>query len=244
MKTLKILAVISTLATSAFAQEPGFFVNVGGGLAQLKAGSFTQTTSYGEVLKTTKRTNAVGFVQIGFGYQFDENWDVVLSVADYTTAEVKVGFPVYPGIVSILPMPAYSQNSLKYNTTRFSLTPSYTYALNDRLRFLGSAGLTCSQTDSHFETTYYAWFSGRPNGTFLESLTKEKKTTWSYLISLGAEYSLTQNLSLGLSGSYAPFKIKVTPTSIVGFGSGSTQPSKNEVNVDSFEGTLSLVWRR
>jgi opacity protein-like surface antigen len=244
MKIPQVVAVIFTLASGVYAQEPGFFVNVGGGLARMEAGNFTQTTSYGEVLRTTKKGDAVGFVQIGFGYQIDENWDVVANFADYATAEVKVGFPSYPGVNSILPMPAYSRNVLRYDTIRFALIPSYTYALNDRLRLRGRAGVTCNQTDSHFETTYHAWFSGRPDGTFAESLMKERKRTWSYLVSLGAEYSLSQNLSLGLSGAYAPFKIKVTPTNVVGLGSGSTQPSKKEVNIDSFEGTLSLVWRR
>ena len=220
------------------------YFDVGAGYAKVKTGKFSQTTSYGETLKTSDTSDGVAVVHFELGWVFDENWSLGLGYTDYSTAEVKMGFPVYPGIMSILPMPSYSRNVLRYDTTRFALIPSYTYALNERLRLRGSAGVTCNQTNSHFETTYYAWFSGRPNGTFSESLMKEKKTSWSYLVSLGAEYSLTKNLSLDLSGAYAPFKIKVTPTNVVGFGSGATQPSKNEVNVDSFEGTLSLVWRR
>jgi len=244
MNSLKTLAVFSILASAALAQDPGFFVKTGGGIARMAVDSFTQTTSYGETLKTTDKNDVVGFVHFGFGYQIDEHWDVVLSAADYSTAEVKVGFPTYPGIVSILPMPSYSRNVLKYDTTRLALIPSYAYSLSEKLRLRGSAGVTCSRTNSHFETTYYAWFSGRPSGTFSDRLPKESKTAWSYLASLGAEYAFTDNLSLGLTGAYSPFKMKVTPTTVVGFGTGVTQPSKNEVNVDSFEANLSVTWRK
>lgn len=219
-------------------------MDAGVGVAQLNAGSFTQTTSYGEVLKTTDTRDAVGFAKIGFGYQFDENWAIVLSVADYATAEVKVSFPWYPGVLSILPMPSYSRNVLKYETTRFTLVPSYTYELSDKLRVRGGAGATCSRTDSHFETTYYAVFSGPPAGTFSESYAKERKTSWSYVVSLGAEYALTKNLSIGITGDYSPYKIKVTPTRVVGLGAGTTQPSKSTVNIDSFEAFLSINYRR
>ena len=40
MNVLKLLAAISILASSAFAQNPGFFVGAGGGLARLNVSSF------------------------------------------------------------------------------------------------------------------------------------------------------------------------------------------------------------
>ena len=240
MTSLKIATVFSLLALSTFAQTPGAFVNVGGGLARFNAGSFTETTSFGEVLQTTDKRDAVGTAHIAFGYQFDENWDLAVRTTIYGTAELKMSFPQYPGIMSILPMPSYTRNVLKYDAVQFALIPSYTYAFTEKLRGRASAGLTCIESKSHFETTYYAWFSGRPNGTFSESYTKEKNTAWSYQVSLGAEYAVTHNLSIGITGGYAPFKIKTPPTNIF----VATRPSKSKVNVDAFEADLAINWRQ
>jgi hypothetical protein len=243
MKTLNMLAICSALTLAMTCQAQELFVDVGGGLARLNASSFTQTTSYGETLKTTKRNSNVGFAHIGFGYRLDENWDVTISATKYATAKVDMSFPTYPGIFSILPMPAYSKNVLKYNTTRFALIPSYTLPLGDHFRLIGSAGVTASVTDSHFETTYYAWFSGRPNGTFSDNLPKEKYTSWNYAVSLAGEYAITKDLSIRLRGGYSPFKIQVTPTLIAGIGAGTTQPSTSKTNVECFETTLGISWR-
>ena len=244
MKALKILAVVSVLSPSAFAQISGLFISSGGGVAKFDAGEFTQRTSYGEVLRTSDTSDAVGFVQIGLGYRFNESWDALLSYADYGSAEIGISFPTYPNIASILPLPDYSRNVLMYETTRLALAPVFTCELSGPLRLRASAGITWTKTDSRSETTYRAWFSGPPSGEFSTRTSTESKKSWGYLASLGLEYAFSKNLSVGLGASYSPFKIKVTPTRVAGVGSGVTQPSKESIDVDSIEALLSVTWRR
>ena len=68
MKALRLLAVVSVLATSAFAQKPGFFVSAGGGLAKMDVGEFVVYNPYtstlgGEPLATTKTKATVSVVR-------------------------------------------------------------------------------------------------------------------------------------------------------------------------------------
>src|SRR6185312_11500207 len=157
MKVLKPLAVVSVLAASAFAQQDtGLFVTAGGGYAKFSVESFSQTTSYGETLAATDRDDGVAFVQGELGYRFNANWDLSLGYTDYGTAEARVSFPTYPNIISILPMPAYSQNVMEYDATRISLIPSYRYTLSEKFSLRARGGVTYSSTKAHFETTYYA----------------------------------------------------------------------------------------
>ena len=244
MKALKILAVVSVLSPSAFAQSSGLFISGGGGMAAFEADEFTHRTSYGEVLRTTDTSDRVAFAQVGLGYRFNESWDALLSYADYGSAEIGMAFPKYPNIASILPLPDYSRNVLKYETTRLSLAPAFTCELSGPLRLRASAGVTWTKTDSRSETTYRAWFSGPPSGEFSDRTATQSKKSWGYLASLGLEYAFSKNLFVGLGASYSPFKITVTPTRIAGVGSGFTQPSKDSIDVDSIEALLSITWRR
>ena len=249
MNALKTLAVFSVLATSAVAQNSGLFVTAGGGLANVESGQYTQTTSYGEVLRTTDTSDRVGFAQVGLGYRFNEKWDALLSYTDYAEGEVALSFPVYPGIFTIqsIPgaLPRYSRNVLIYEATRFSFAPGYTVRLSESFTLRARAGVSWTKTDSHNETTYAAPLSGVPTS---DRTATKSKDTWSYLASLGLEYALSKNWSIGVGATYSPFEIKVTPTRIEGVGSlapgGATQPSKNSIDADMIEAVLSVTWRR
>jgi hypothetical protein len=245
MKVLKLLAAVSVLAAPAFAQEDrGLFVNVGGGYAKLGADDFSMVTGYGETLRTTDTGDSVGFLRGELGYRFNPNWDLMLGYSDYGEAEVHVSFPRYPGIVSIIPLPDYSRNVIKYETSRIALIPSYHHALGEKLSLHARAGVTHDETRAHFETTYHAYFSGRPDGIFSETFPEAKKKSWSYLLTIGAEYVFTPRLSVGITATYAPFKMKVPVEEIFGLGNGSTRPSSETVDVDSIEGAIVLTWRQ
>jgi opacity protein-like surface antigen len=244
MKALKILAVVSVLSSSASAQSSGLFINAGGGIAKFDADEFTQRTSYGEVLRASDTSDDVGFVQLGLGYRFDEKWDAVLSYADYDSAEIGISYPKYPNIASILPLPAYSRNVLKYETSRLSLAPAYTFALSGALKVRASAGMTWTKTDSHNETMYRAWFSGPPSAEFSDRTAPVSKKSWSWLASIGLEYAISEHFSVGLGVRYSPFKVEVAPTPIVGLGPILTQPSKGSTEIKAVEAMLSVTWRR
>jgi len=59
---------------------------------------------------------------------------------------------------------------------------------------------------------------------------------------LGAEWMFTKYLSLGLTGAYSPYEIKIPATRVAGFG--ATQPSTSSVKVDAFEAAVSLIYRK
>jgi opacity protein-like surface antigen len=244
MKVLKPLAVVSVLATAAFAQQDhGLFVSAGGGYAKLSVDDFTQVTSYGETLRTTDGDDTVGFVRGELGYRFNPRWDLALGYTDYGTGEVQVSYPGYPNILSILPMPAYSKNVMKYDATRIALIPSYRHALGEKLSLRVRAGVTYDETNAHFETTYYQVFSGPPPGTFSKTFSEEKNESWNYLLSIGAEYAITRHLSIGVTATYAPFEMKVASEQIAGVGNGTTRPSPEIVDVNALEAAVVLTWR-
>lgn len=212
------------------------------GYAKVKIGGFSETTSYGEILKTSDTSDGVAVAHLELGYIFDENWSLGLGFTDYATAEVQMDLPHYPGIVSLLPNPSYSRHVFLYDTLRFTLIPSYTFASGDQFLLHAGAGVTYNRTRSHFEATYYAQYSGRPSSTFYESYPEETTTVWRYTLTLGVEWMMTKHMSLALSGAYSPYKIDVPSTRVAGFG--ATQPSKSSVQVDAFEATFSFVYRR
>lgn len=233
----------TNLAAQKFFEYTGLYLTLGGGYARLKAGNFSQTTSYGEVLKATDTTDGVGFGRVELYYQFDENWELGLGATRYGSATVQLAFPKYPNITSLLPLPDYRRHVMKYRTMRYSLTPTYSIEAGDYLRLRVSAGVTCNKTDSHVEATYYAWFSGRPNGMFSENYATESMTSWSGLVACGIEYAPVQHISIALSAAYAPYNIKV-PASRSLIGLGYTQPTRSSVRVDSLEAMLSVNFRR
>jgi opacity protein-like surface antigen len=212
------------------------------GYAKLKAGGFSQTTSYGENLKASDTSDGVAVGRLEFGYIFDENWSLGLGFTDYSTAEIQMDLPRYPGIVSLVPNPSYSRHVFLYDTARFTLIPSYTFASGDRFLLHAGAGVTYNRTRSHFEATYYAQYSGRPSLTFYDSYPEEVTTVWRYTLTLGVEWMMTKHMALALSGAYSPYKIDLSSTRVAGFG--ATQPSKSSVKVDAFEAAVSFVYRR
>jgi len=244
MKVLKHLAAVSVLVSTAFAQQDhGLFVSASGGYAKLSVDDFTQVTSYGETLRTTDGDDTVGFVRGELGYRLNPRWDLALGYTDYGTAEVQVSYPKYPGIFSILPLPDYSRNVMKYDATRIALIPSYRFELGDKISLRVRAGVTYDETKAHFETTYYQVFSGPPPGTFSKTFSETKNKSWNYLLSVGGEYAITPHLSIGITATYAPFKMKVASEQIAGIGAGTTRPSPEVVDVNALEGAFVLTWR-
>ena len=243
MNSLKLLIVFLALASSAFAQVEGLSFSAGGGWARMTTSRFDQTTSYGETLTSTNTGHSVRFADLGVGYQLNDFLGLELSYTDFGTSEVQLSLPKYPNIASILPMPSYSRNVLKYDTTRFSLGPSFTATFSDKLRMSVKWVLTYNQTYSHFESTYTPTLSGPSSETVNISLPREKYTDWNQFFALGFDYALTQHLSIRVSGRYAKLRIKVPVAYVAGVGSGATRPSRDEAKVDSFESDFSLVWR-
>ncbi|MGC4071781.1 MAG: TonB-dependent receptor [Nibricoccus sp.] len=243
MKTLKRLAAVSVLITSAFAQTPGFFISAGGGYAKVQAESFSLTTSYGEVLHSTSGDDSVTFANIELGWRFNTNWALGLGYADYGTAELNVSFPKYSGFVSVLPFPDYSRNVLIYESHQFELVPAYSHPIGERWTLHARAGATYRETTAHFETTYYQSLSGPPSGNVSQTFPEEKTTTWSYLVSVGVEFEVTPRFSIGLMGTYSPSKMKLPGEKIAGIGNTWVTPSKSEIDVDYFEVAISIGWR-
>jgi opacity protein-like surface antigen len=243
MKTLKRLAAVSVLVTSAFAQAPGFYINAGGGYARVQADSFSVTTSYGEVLHSMGEDDSVTFASVEVGCRFNDNWAVGLGYSDYGTAEIQMSFPKYLGYASILPFPDYSRNILLYDSQQLELVPTYSHALGKRWILHARAGVTYRETKAHFETTYRTFLSGPPSGVVSETFPEEKTSTWSYLASVGVEFAVTPRFSIGVMGTYSPSKMKLPGEKIAGLGNGWVTPSTNEIDVDYFEAAITLGWR-
>jgi hypothetical protein len=271
IKGIKIVAVFTVLASSMLAQTPGFFVSAGGGVARMNVSDFTVTnpayiTYYhyspprlqdSEALPAVDKTSTVGVVRLTIGYAFTEAWDLKLSYANYGSSEVRVKLPnftylVNPNFTSLLPivapdLPVFSSNILKYQTSSFSLIPSYTHTLG-KLRIKAGAGVNLTETSSHFETTAQMSHTVTianveklltllpANLTESYSSPKEKENALGYLVSLEADYLLTDQLSVGITGNYSTSKIKV-PTSPWAAG------SKSNVNVNSLGAEFTFGWR-
>lgn len=235
--------IVAHQAAYTMLSHTGLYLTLGGGYARFNAQDFSQTTVYNEVLRPRKTVDTVGFLRAELFYQFNESWELALGASRYGTAEVQLGFPKYPNIVSILPLHDYKQHSLFYRTTRYSLVPTYNVDLGGRLRARVGLGVTCNRTKSHIEATYYAWFSGVPNRMISDVYPTESRTDWSGLVSLGGEYELFKHMTLGLSVAYALFNISV-PTSPGALNVGRNRPSRDKVRVDAVEAALSLNFRR
>jgi hypothetical protein len=180
MKTLKRLATISVLASSAFAQAPGFFISGSGGIAQTNVENFTVFNAYyinipsaqiypppGETLSVTDKKSSESVARLSVGYPFNKSWDIRFSYADYGTATAKLQPPskiflTYSPIATFVPTPfpaynatlnAYQRLCVKFRTSEFTLLPTYSYAIG-RWKLRAGAGLSLHQTSSHFETTF------------------------------------------------------------------------------------------
>jgi hypothetical protein len=76
------------MTSCAYAQKPGFFVTAGGGLARMKAGSFTvfnptADTPREERLETTSKKDSASVARLTVGYNFTENWALTLSYTNF-----------------------------------------------------------------------------------------------------------------------------------------------------------------
>lgn len=256
MKPQNILAVVSILASSAFAQTPGFFVSAGGGQAWMDVGHFVvynpdssvPGTPGLEALAAKGTKDTVSVVRLTVGYAFDKNWDLQLAYANYGTGEVDVALANYPGAV-MFPggdQPIYTRNVFRYKPSAFTLMPSYTCAIGDNWRARAGAGVSYGVTTSHFETTVLPSPLTFPDYT-RESYAGETDRRLGYVVSLGVDYLFTKNLSVGVTGSFSTFKTKVPSSpwwsSVVmnsTFGPESgTAPS---VNINSYGVELALTW--
>jgi opacity protein-like surface antigen len=247
MKTLKLLAVLSIFASSAFAQNPGFFVGAGGGLARLDVGTFTvynprasiSVQPEGEHLDAIDRRSNVSVARLTVGYNFAENFALQLSYAAYGTGTVRVALPLYPGYEWAVGAgaPTYQRNELKYKPSALTLTPSYTYAVSEKSRVIVGAGVNYGMTSSHFEDTFIPGATISPANLVPQShsYAEEKDNSLGFILSLGVNRLITDNLSVELTGNYSTLKAKV-PSSPWG------SVSKSDVTINAFGAELALLW--
>lgn len=194
----------------------------------------------GEMLVAIDKKDTVSVARLTVGYQFNENWDLQLSYADYGTGEAKVAFPLYPGFAWAMVIgngpDVYQRHVLRYKPTAVVLMPSYNHDVGDNLRIKVGAGVSYCSTSSHFEATYKEGAVIFPAPGFeAYSYRKETDHSLGFIASLGADYKLTNKLSAAISGNYSIFKAKVP-------GSPWVERSKSSVNITSFGAELALVW--
>lgn len=248
MKALKFLAVILILVSSAFAQKQGVFVTAGGGFARMKASNFVvynplAGTSGGEPLATTDTTRMVNVARLTVGYNFTDEWALQVSYADYGTAEVKVASPQYPGVTFASYYDNYTRLALKYKPTVLTLMPSYTYAVGEKSRVIVGAGISSSKTSSHFETivqpTWPKDSTATPTTpippTVSTSYAEETNQSYGYIVSLGLDHLLTENISVQIIGNYAAFKANVP-------ASPWESRSKASISITALSAELALAW--
>jgi outer membrane protein W len=247
MKALKILVLFAVLASSAFAQKPGFFVAAGGGVVRMEAGDFTvfnpqasiPGSPQGELLAPTNTRDTVTFVRMTVGYNFTENWALQISYADYGSAEVQMAFPQYPNYTwpSGVVANTYTRHILKYKPTALTLLPTYTMAIGDTARIIYGAGLCRSKTSSHFEATWMEGASAMTASPIYVSQTyaEESESNLGVIVSLGFDFLITKHLSWQFGGNYTAFKVMVPSSPWSG-------RSEANIRVDSYAGEVTLAW--
>lgn len=244
MKTLKALVLVSVSTVSAFAQNSGFFINGSVGTAQMKTGDFAVFNPVasvsgeprGESLAALDKSSRVSVARLTLGYIINENWDVRFSYADYGTGDVQLAAPLYPGMVFINPPDKYTRHELKYASSAFALLPTFTHSLSDKLKLKIGAGLTYSQTSTHLEATVTSYAVITNPSTTDRSYANVSDNNFSYLLSLGADYLLTDFFSICLYGNYTTFKTNIPP-------SPWANSTKSRVHINSLGAELSATWR-
>lgn len=194
----------------------------------------------GEALAATGKKDTVSVARLTVGYDFTENWGLHLSYTDFGTGEASMAFPQYPGIVWAMMIgvgpDVYQRHVLKYKTSAFTLMPSYTFRVNEKLGIRAGVGVSYTKTSSHFEATYTRGTVIFPVPTPQSySYAKATEQSLGYIVSLGADYLITNRLSLGLSGNATTFKMKVPATAW-------TNSSQSKVKNNSFGAELALTW--
>lgn len=240
MNVLKYCMLSTILASAAFAQEPGFFVSISGGTSQMKAGNFAVYNPVasipgqplGEALPAVDRKDSVTVSRLTFGYTVNQSWDFRFSYANYGTGEVQMAFPLYPGMVFITAPDPYTRHALVYKTSVLTFMPCYNYALSEKMKLRVGAGVNYGMTDSHFEDARRANITGVPRSN---SYAKSSDTSLSYLLSLGADYKVTEKLSVGLSANYTTMKADIP-------SSPWANRTKTNVQISSLSTELALSW--
>lgn len=243
MKSLNILALSLVTVVSAAAQSTGFFLTVSGGTAQMKTGDFAvynpvasvPAQPLGEALAVTDKSSRASVARFSLGYVINENWDIQLGYADYGTAKAQVAAPTYPGIVFIVPQDNYTRHELKYDSSVVTLIPTYTHALSNQLKLKIGAGLSYSQTSSHFETTLVHYTSVTNSTTTKNRYAKASQSNLSYLATLGLDYAITDKFSIGLTGTSTTMKAKIPSAPWV-------NRTKSDVTVSSLGAELTATW--
>lgn len=223
MKILKVWAVLSIAASSAFAApQSGFFVGAELGRARLKNDDFkvyNQVASPSpETLPSLDTSNNVGVARLTVGYAFNKEWDLRLSYTRFGEAEIAVTAPRYPGIVFAIAPDSYPRNVVVYQTSMVTVLPVYTISATDRLRFNGGIGFNYATTNSHFETVRYQNLSG----TRADSFAEDSESDLGLVFQFGVEYFVIKNLSLQATANYSEATAKVPPSSMWGRGAGAT----------------------
>ncbi|MFT3781075.1 MAG: outer membrane beta-barrel protein [Nibricoccus sp.] len=245
MKTLLVAVVTLGLSYSAHAQKVGPYVTAGGGVARLQVGGMSVTnpvaaTSAGEPLTANNSRSTVAVSRVTVGYNFTENWSAQLSYAKFGTGSASFTFPEYAGVVwGVGGGPSsYLRNDLVYKPTALSLAGSFTYAVTDNTRMIASAGVTQSKVRSRFQTVFKSGaVVANPTYQFVE-YSEESETAYCPTISLGLDRKITDQISIGLTGTYSGMKLKI-PTAPNGPWTTASEQTKR---VAALSAELYLGW--
>lgn len=242
MNAIKYCMISAILASAVFAQEPGFFVSVSGGKAQMKVADFAvynplasiPNQPLGEALPALDRKDSVSVASLTLGYAIDQSWDLRLSYSNYGTGEVQMAFPLYPGIffATLTTPETYTRHALVYKSSSLTFIPTYSFALSEKLKFRGGIGVAYGMTAAHFEDARRAPLT---QAVTYHQYAEFNNNSLSYVVALGIDYKFTEKLSLGIGVKYATMKADI-PTS------PWANRTKSSVNIAATSTELALTW--
>ena len=212
-----------------------------------------------ETLSSVKQKSTVNVARLTIGYVFNKTWDVRLSYSENGSTKVNLQLPSrlylsYTPLITLVatPYPAfaatvrsYSRNILSYDSSAFTLLPSYIYSVG-KFRLRAGAGLCLSQTSTHFETTAATVtiqdfgdgkniFESPPTAPVSSRYAKKSGSNLGWIVSLGIDYKFTEKFSAGLNGNYTTFNLALP-------SSPWSAPTHSTVSAESFGAELSLTW--
>jgi len=143
----------------------------------------------------TSETNLSAFV----GYQFDKNWALELGyrqfeLEDSLSTDTLISETVY----------AEEEWEESVEVKQISLMPVYSYPLNEKWNLKGGLGVTYTQYEQSSEYSYEeeTIYDQDVAGSETSQSTSAKQHQWGGIASVGVEYNIATNLSIGASAKY------------------------------------------